>query len=350
MRIYSVLRDFVQDITQKRLNLFHVMVHQRGELLEKFDWIATDNRDNMHSASKSIMGLAAGIAIDEGYLTMDSKPAEILAAHLPKEYPEALDRVTLRHLLTMSVGRKSVLMPGYSNDPSVLTRDNIENPDWINYVFSQPIYFEPGTHFMYDNSSPYLVSAMIQEVTGQTALNYLKPRLFQTMGIKNAQWLTDPDGRTVGAGGLMLNTDEYSRFGRLFLAGGRWEGKQLVSESFIAEAVKHQITCHPEKTDGADPSVLVCRHNYGYYLWRFNRDDIYFMSGWGGQGCVMIPGLDACVTFKAHEFQGDAVLTSIYRNVIPRLKETYSGLLEQKSEKTVEPSAVSEVKEVSPWG
>lgn len=342
-----ILRDFVESITQKRLNLFHVMVHQHGELLDKFSWISTDRRGDVHSASKSVTSMAAGIAIQEGVFSMDTAPAEVLSKHLPEEIPEHLLDVKVRHLLTMSVGRDTFLMPGYSKDPRVITRDQMENTDWINYAFSQKIPYEPGTHFMYDNSCPYLISAMIQEITGETMLNWLRPRLFEPMNIRNPQWLTDPQGRSVGVGGLQLTCEEFSRFGLLCLAHGNWKGKQLVPEEYMRDAAASHIICHPEKLGELKPGQLSVRHDYGYFFWRFNKDDIYYMSGWGGQGCIMIPELDACVTFKGYEFNGNEILRTIYDTILPKLRETYSQSFDAQ---TAISSEEIGVKEVSPWG
>lgn len=227
---------FIETITQKKLNLHHIVIYQDDVLREKYSWVPHDRRVEIHSASKSVTALAAGIAMEEGLFTMDTRPMDVLATHLPEQYPANLEKVQVRHLITMSIGRDHFLMPGFSNDPNVITRDMIEDEDWIHYIFEQDIPYEPGTHFMYDTSAWYLISAMITELTGQTMVQWLRPRLFTPLGIRNPQWLMCPQGRNVGAGGLLLNCDEFSRLGRVCLNDGRWRDKQLIPEAFMADA------------------------------------------------------------------------------------------------------------------
>ena len=93
---------------------------------------------------------------------------------------------------------------------------------------SHPVPFKPGTHFLYNSPATYMLSAIVQKVTGMTVLDYLRPRLFEPLGIKDPSWITSPQGITAGAYGLSVRTEDIARFGELYLRKGMWNGKQLL--------------------------------------------------------------------------------------------------------------------------
>lgn len=309
---------FAEQICQQHLAVNHIVVRQHGNIEAKFDFQATTRRENIHSATKSIVSMAVGMAIEEGYLTYESRPTEILAAHLPEQYDKNWDQVTLRHLLTMSSGHKVKLLDGYSLVPGKVNRDDLENTDWINVGFSHPLDMKPGEKFIYNNVCPYLITRMLVEVTGENLIDWLRPRLFEPMNVRNPQWLTDPQGYSCGAGGIQLSTEELSRFGQLCLNKGVWNGKQLVPEEYLKAATAKQIeTCDEAfKNSGADTAS-----GYGYFFWRTSRDDGYYMVGWGTQLAIVLPSMDACIALTAFEFKSQAVIDLIWEHIVPQLKE-----------------------------
>lgn len=318
------LIPFAEKVCQKRLDISHVFVRQHNEEVAHFAFKGTARRDNIHSASKSILSMATGIAMEEGLLDLDSRPTDILSRHLPKDCSTAWEPVTLRHLLTMTSGHTQKLLNGYSMDPNAVNRDDLEDLDWIRYIFTQPPAKEPGSLFVYNNACPYLIGRMIEEKAQEHLLDWLRPRLFVPMNIRNPQWLTDPLGNTCGAGGLQLTPEELSRFGQLCLDQGRWEGKQLVPQAYMAAAVSKQVESenhYAMKVDvvrAGDPDFS---SGYGYLFWKAAKDDIYYMYGWASQLCVMIPQYDACVVTTAYEFSTQTVLDLIWEYILPQLGE-----------------------------
>ncbi len=232
---------FAEVICQKRLGVHHVLVHHQGQISAAFHFQPTDRRTEIHSATKSVVGLAAGMAVDEGLFTLDTHPTDILSKYIPDSLDPAWRHVTVRHLLTMSSGHNRKLMDGYSLIPGVVNRDDLENKDWVNYAFSQSLDLEPGRKFVYNNSCPHLISRMITELTGENLIDWLRPRLFDPLEIHNPQWGTDPLGYTCGPGGLQLSAEEFSRIIRLYLQQGQWKGNQLVSGEYMSQAVSGQI-------------------------------------------------------------------------------------------------------------
>ncbi|MBT2485582.1 MULTISPECIES: serine hydrolase [unclassified Microbacterium] len=225
-----------------------------------------DVREDIHSAAKGVCVLAAGIAADEGAVSFD----EPVATYLPDwEYGDGADRITLRHLLTMSSGIDMPWSETLMTDWPDLAREFLARPSG-------------GRIFQYANASTYAAMAALAARVGDVA-HYLEPRLFAPLGIADVEWDRCPNGRIVAGGGLALRTDELARIGRLVRDRGVWQGRQLVSA---------------EWTDAMHDDWVVAGENPGY--------DRYALAGWGGPG-------KAWRLHGAHGqliiFLGDAVVT-----------------------------------------
>ncbi len=307
---------FAETVCHKKLGVHHVLVRHGGETAAAFHFLPTDRRCEIHSATKSVVSLAAGIAINEGLFTLDTHPADILSKYLPGSVDPSWHKVTVKHLLTMSSGHDRKLMDGYSLIPGVINRDDLENKDWVNYTFSQALDLDPGMKFVYNNSCPHLISRMITELTGENLIDWLRPRLFDPLAIHNPQWGTDPLGYTCGPGGLQLSSEEFSRIVQLYLQQGQWEGKQLVSKEYMSQAVSRQIeNAVPEKA-GTDDSTA----GYGYFIWRCFRDNAYYLFGWAGQLGIVLPDYDAAVTLTSYEFQTQSLMDAVWDTIVPQLR------------------------------
>lgn len=310
------LEHFVQETIKKKLDLYHVVVRQHGEIVGQFDW-RENRRDNIHSLSKSFLSLAVGMAVEEGILSLDERPAEIFKDKLPKHPSEHLKEMTIRNMIMMATGHDTFILQGYSASDDRPVRDAIENDDWIEYALQFEVPYQPGTYWKYNNFGPFLASVIIQDRTGESLKDWLKPRLFTPLGIKNPQWFeAAKGGYTLGCGGLHLSTEELSRFGQLLLNEGEWEGRQLVSAAWIREATSFQISnqvagknSHPDDCAG-----------YGYFFWRCSRDHAYCGHGYGGQRIIVLPEQDACIAITAHEFNSGAIADCVWDQIVPLLK------------------------------
>lgn len=303
---------FAEAVCQKKLGVFHVVVKHQDELAAAFHFHPTDRRGEIHSATKSVVSLAAGIAIDEGLFKLDTHPVDILTEFLPVSYDPAWQQVTVKHLLTMSSGHNKKLMDGYSLISGAVNRDDLENQDWVNYAFSQPLDLMPGQKFVYNNALPHLISRMITKLAGENLINWLKPRLFEPLDIHNPQWGTDPLGFTCGPGGLQLTNEEFSRIAQLCLRQGLWKGKQLISRDYMCQAVNKQIENGTDRQIETDDSSA----GYGYYFWRNYRDNAYYIFGWAGQLGIIFPDYDATITISSYEFQTQLLLDTIWDTIV----------------------------------
>jgi hypothetical protein len=176
----------------------------------------------------------------------------------------------------------------------------------------QPVPFKPGTHFLYNTSATYMLSAIVQKVTGQTVLDYLRPRLFDPLGIENPTWEMSPEGISTGGYGLCICTEDIARFGQLYLQRGKWEGRELVSEAWIAAATARQTS------NGSNPNSD-WDQGYGYQFWRC-RHGAYRGDGAFGQYCIVIPDLDAVIAITSGVRNMQSVLDLIWDKLLPAMK------------------------------
>src|SRR5690242_1067573 len=138
----------------------------------------------------------------------------------------------VRHLLTMNTGHDKD-----TTGPVTSSKDG----DWVKTFLALPVEHEPGTKFVYNSAATYMLSAIVQKLTGMTVLDYLKPRLFGPLGIEGETWETSPQGIDCGGWGLSVKTEDIARFGQLYLQKGQWNGRQVVPAAWVEDATSKHI-------------------------------------------------------------------------------------------------------------
>jgi CubicO group peptidase (beta-lactamase class C family) len=213
---------FVDEADQRLDSLHSFMLLRHGHVVAEGWWVPYHprSRHSLYSLSKSFTSTAIGIAIAEGKLHLDDRVLDFFPEDAPAEPSEQLKAMRISDLLRMSTGHQT--------EPP-------RPPDghWVKLFLAHPVPFKPGTHFLYNTSATYMCSAILQKATGMTLLDYLRPRLFDPLGIENPSWETSPQGISVGGSGLSVRTEDIARFGQLYLQKGRWQGEQLVPEAWI---------------------------------------------------------------------------------------------------------------------
>ncbi len=221
-----------------------------------------------HSLCKSITALAVGLLIDDGMLSLDDKLIDIFPKRAFNFDAKQKD-ITIRTLLNMSAG------VSFNEFGSALEED------WIDGFFSASIKFQPGTKFMYNSMNSYMLSACIREKTGKDMFDILKERIFYPMEISEVYWEKCPKGITKGGWGLYLKIEDLMKFASLFLAGGLWNGKQLISEKWLHEMTQKQI----------DSPEVENKFGYGFQIWRSIRPESYQFNGMLGQNLIIFPDI-----------------------------------------------------------
>lgn len=240
-----------------------VWILRHGQVAARLNYAPYDDATPhmLFSLSKSFCSAAAGFAVQEGLLTWDTKVLDMLSDAVPETPSDWLRSITLHHLLTMGSGLKPESDGGRAE------------PGWAKTILAYDCDHEPGTHFAYNSMSTYLVSCMVQRVTGQKVRDYLIPRLFEPLGIMKPDgtapdWDESPDGVSVGGWGLWLSCGQIARFGQCLLQKGVWDGVQVLPREWLDRATVTQI----DNGNGEHPHDHDWNMGYGYQFWMCKTD------------------------------------------------------------------------------
>jgi len=285
----ETIRDrIVRAIDDEQLGAYgvHVLV---GDESTQHRW-RSDDRVNLYSVSKGVSALAAGIAVDEGILSLDTRAVDALAV---PEHGAGVERVTLRHLLSMTSGI----------DFEWFGDQEVPWPDLAHEMLARPSR-GPGEHFQYSDASTYVAMRMLGATVGDVR-EWLLPRLFQPLGIHNPQWHRCPLGWIVGGSGLELRTEELARIGRVLRDGGRFGEERIVAESWIDRM-------HAEWVSTGESGRY---SSYGLAAWGGPRDG-WRLDGRYGQYVFVDESADAVITITAHEEGNDGRLIEIAADAV----------------------------------
>ncbi len=284
-----------------KINTLHsFMVVRHGQVIAEAWWKpeAADKPHVLWSLSKSFNSTAVGLAVAEGKLKLEDPVLKFFPADAPAEPSDNLKAMTVRDLLTMSCG--------HDKEPKI-----IDNAPTVKQFLAQPVAFKPGTHFQYNTMGSYTLSAIVTKVTGQTSLEFLKPRLFEPLGIESPKWDASPEGNSLGGYGLYLCTEDIAKFGQLYLQKGRWNGKQLIPEKWVEQATSKQVRNDEE---GHSKIGIDWTQGYGFQFWRCTHN-AFRGDGRAGQLCVVIPDKDAVVAITADSNSFQAEMNDIWDNL-----------------------------------
>ena len=299
----AAIRKLLDYYAEKELELHSIMLLRHGKVVAEGWWepYGPDRPHMLFSLSKSFTSTAIGFAVEEGLLTVDDLVCDFFPEQVPEVISPNLAKMSIHHLLSMSTGHEQD-----PSNPVFSTSDG----DWVKAFLSLDVEREPGTHFVYNTAATYMLAAILHKITGQSLLDYLTPRLFEPLGIVGATWETCPKGINTGGFGLSIKTEDIAKFGQLYLQNGVWNGKQLISAQWIAEAVKKQIS------NGDDPNSEWAQ-GYGYQFWR--RHNAYRGDGAFGQFCIVVPEQDmvVAITSGVNDMQG--VMNGIWEIILPSL-------------------------------
>lgn len=296
----TAISNFITE-ADKLDSLHSFMLVRHGHVVAE-GWWGPYNKDSRHmlfSLSKSFTSTAVGLAIAEGKLSLDDEVFKAFPDDAPAEPSGNLKSMRLSDLLRMNTGHQTE-PPRTANEP------------WTKTFLAHPVPFKPGTHFQYNTSATYMQSAMVQKATGQTVLDYLRPRLFEPLDIKDPTWELSPQGVSTGGYGLSIRTEDIAKFGQLYLQNGKWAGKQLVPADWVAAATARQTS------NGSNPKSD-WDQGYGYQFWRC-RHGAYRGDGAFGQYCIVLPEQDAVIAITSGLRDMQSVLNLIWDKLLPEFK------------------------------
>lgn len=301
----SSIRAWVDAALAGGSELHGVMVVRHAHVIAE-GWWAPYRDDAVHllySLSKSFTATAVGLAIGEGLLDLDDRIVDLFPDRLPGMVGDNLVALRVRHLLTMAAGHEI-------DSTSTMTMED----DWVAAYLAHPFPLEPGTRFVYDSGTTFLLSAIVQKVAGATVLEYLRPRVLEPLGIDRISWETSPDGVNVGGWGMSTTTEAVAKFGQLYLAHGVWDGRQLLPRDWVIEATRHHIQ------QPADFMTAEWQQGYGYQFWRC-RHGAYRADGAFGQYCIVLPEQDAVIAITSRSPDMQGLLDTVWDVLLPAMTD-----------------------------
>ena len=300
--------NFIEDLEKRGLCMHGIMLIRRGKIALEAHYppFGPDKLHRMYSVTKSLVAMAVGFMIDEGKITLQSKVADFFPEHLEEGAHQFTLKMTVRDLLLMAT----------PYDQSMYT---VNDKHWVKTFFTAPAAHKSGTVFNYDTSGTVCLNALVEKLSGQNLIDYLRPRLLDPLGISPSAWCVErPEGGSWGGSGLLASIHDLARFGLFLLNRGNWQGKQLLSASFVKEATSPLID------NRVSVSNSEMRFGYGYQIWR-TRNNGFSVTGMGSQLAVCLPEKDM-ILVTTGDTQGlnsghDIILDSFWKNVYSKIKD-----------------------------
>ena len=295
----DMLADLLRDLdTSRYTDMHHFMVLRNGKVICEANFAPYRIRiwHVTHSMCKSITGMAIGLLVEEGKLSLDENIYDIFQKNLNPFTKIFRPKITVENLLTMTSGVTF-------NESGIISGN-----DWLTSYINSSITGTPGESFQYNSLNTYVLSAIVTERTGLTLTEYLEPRLFTPLGITRYFWETCPKGITKGGWGLFLCTEDMAKLGQLYLQKGKWQGQQIIPEFWVEVSTAK----HKESVEGT--------FGYGYQLWMESRPGSFEFNGMLGQNVIVYPDMNVVIVTNAgnNELFQNCVMLNIIRKYFPR--------------------------------
>ena len=288
---------------EKEVDAMHsFMIIRNGKVVSDGWWApySPESPHVMHSLSKSFTSTAIGMLVDEGKIALNDKVLSFFPEYAPEQPSWQWNAMRIRDLLTMNTG--------HIEEPMAWSKDK----DWAKFFIETEVPLAPGTHFKYNSAATYMLSAILQKVTGEKVVDYLTPRLFEPLQIKKPRWDISPDGINTGGWGLSITTEDIAKLGQLYLQKGTWNGQQLIAENWVQMATSKQVA------NGSNPEND-WNQGYGFQFWQC-RHNAYRGDGAMGQFCIVLPELDAVIAITSGVYDMGQVMNLVWEELLPAMQ------------------------------
>jgi CubicO group peptidase (beta-lactamase class C family) len=289
-----------------------LLIQQNGQLVTEryFNGMDDGETTNIKSASKSIISLLVGIAVDNGYIDSIDQPISPYFEQYFNANPDSVkESITLRNLLTMRSGLETTSFHNYGR---WVVSDN-----WVRFALDQPMEDRPGGDMMYSTGTSHLLSVIITKATGMSTRSFANQYLFNPMDIRPGGWDRDPQGYYMGGNNMALRPADMLKIGQMVMDGGTYNGQRIVSQQWL------QASLQTYTRSNYNP------YNYGYMWWKkpVGSYQVHFAWGYGGQYIFMIPELEAAVVITG-DLQNATDSRSYKEPVFTLLREKIIPFLE----------------------
>ena len=318
------IADFLCEIAEdETLNMHSILILKDGKMIAEAEFAdqSTSVWKYTFSACKSITSLAIGFLYDEGILLPEEKLTDIFGESIPALTRIAIRDLTVENLLTMTTGASF-------NEIMAMT-----DTDWVKGYFSGA--FVPG-NFFYNSLNTYILSAIVKKKTELSLSEYLKPRLFDPLGIDNYYWEKCPMGIDKGGWGLYMLPEDMAKIGQLVMQNGSWNGKQILSAEWITRATAKQ----------ADTGSISDLFDYGYQIWVGKEANTFLFNGMLGQNVLGFR--DSGVLLVSNGGNAEMFQTGNYFTLAHKYFATPEGLAPIPGEANRLPAVLHTIREQPP--
>lgn len=287
-----------------------IVVMQQGDvvLAESFGGPPVDQAVNIKSVSKSVVASLVGCAIEQGRLEgVDLTLGELAPALLPENADPRVADLRVQDFLTMRIGLERQSGRNYGQWAA--------SDDWVRHALTRPFTAEPGGRMLYSTAGWHVLGAMLSETSGKSLLSLSREWLGLPLDIEFAPWTRDPQGRYLGGNEMSMSPLEMARFGELYRLGGRWQGKQVMTDNWVSESWQPR-TVSPWSGDA---------YGYGWFLRTLGEYDVAYARGYGGQLIHVVPQANLVVAMTSGTSQ--AARSGGYMDTLHSLVENYLGQL-----------------------
>ena len=295
----KVIKELIEEFEREDCGVHSFMLIRHGKVACE-TWQAPLTKDDPHmvySVSKSFLATAYGFALDEGFLTKDTKFLDIFPDYKPKKKDAYLEKLRILDLVAMTSG-KSASTKGRSDD------------DWIRLFLNSKWAFEPGTDWRYINDNFHVAAQALTRVTKMSVTEFLTPRLFEPLGIDVPVWEKSPDGVESGGWGLFLKTEDIAKLILCYMNNGKFGEKQVIPEWWTKEATSYQ------NDNSTSQSKSDSRAGYGYGFWRCaGMENTYRCEGLYSQYAIAMPDYDACLITTGSNSNLQQTLDIIWKHI-----------------------------------
>jgi CubicO group peptidase (beta-lactamase class C family) len=271
----------------------------------RFYPFARGERHDLASVNKSLMAILVGIAIEDGHLGLHDRLLDFFPDKTIANVDGRKEAITIEHLLAMRAGFEC----DPTNSEATLTAMTL-SPDWVQFALDLPMAEEPGHTWVYCSPNVHLLSAILERATGTDTVEFARRHLFRHLAIGDLQWLRDPQGLARGWGDLHLGTTDMAKLGQLYLDGGSWYGRPIVSRSWTEAATTTPPGMEP-------PAGWPEGDGYGY-LWFFGPDFVS-AEGRAGQLVFVFPDDEVVIALNAGGgigTEGSAVVWEFFNSYV----------------------------------
>ncbi len=298
----------LEELYAQGIEMHSFMLLRHGKVCAQGAWkpYAMGEPHIMFSFSKSLTSTAIGFARQEGILSLDEKLVDLFPDKLPEDPSENLKKCEIRHLLMMGCGHETEIDWGPAQ----------EN-DWVKDFLHHPFVYEPGAHFLYNTAGTNMLCAILKQKTGLSLTEFLKPRLFEPLGMSDIYCHALKGGVSMGGAGCYLTIEDMARFVQFIANRGKWEGRQLLGEDWFDMATSKQID-NAGAGWGGDPDW---QQGYCFQFWRCAPKGVFRGDGAFGQYGIVMTEQDAVLVIQSASMKLQAVLTAVWEKLLPAMAD-----------------------------